>query len=79
MDRMVAPAQPPNVSGIITLPLAAQAKAKHLVLVPYSRNPGFVGRSETLEQLKSLLGHGQPSTDGTPQPRVCLYGLGGIG
>ncbi|KAK4246934.1 hypothetical protein C7999DRAFT_41647 [Corynascus novoguineensis] len=49
------------------------------VLVPYTSNSDFVGRSEILERLKWQLGHGQPSTCGTLQPRTCLYGLGGIG
>ncbi|KAL2195759.1 hypothetical protein P885DRAFT_70379 [Corynascus similis CBS 632.67] len=52
---------------------------KQIVLVPYTSNSDFVGRSEILERLKWQLGHGQPSTGGTWQPRACLYGLGGIG
>ncbi|KAH7012722.1 LOW QUALITY PROTEIN: P-loop containing nucleoside triphosphate hydrolase protein [Microdochium trichocladiopsis] len=49
------------------------------VLVPYTWNPDFVGRSDVLEKLKSQLGHGQPQSSGKQHRRVALYGLGGIG
>ncbi|GAB1311953.1 P-loop containing nucleoside triphosphate hydrolase protein [Madurella fahalii] len=50
-----------------------------IFLVPYTRNPDFVGRSHILGQLKSGFEHGQKFTDGTSQPIVAIYGLGGIG
>lgn len=49
-----------------------------IVIVPYTSNPGFVGRSEILEQLKIHLGHSQRH-GGTAQLKVSLYGLGGVG
>ncbi len=52
---------------------------EEIVLVPYTSNPNFVGRSEILEQLKSRLGHEEPQAGSKPQPRVSLFGLGGIG
>ncbi|KAK3347271.1 putative kinesin [Lasiosphaeria hispida] len=48
-------------------------------LVPYTSNLKFIGRSAILEQLRSQLRHGPHLTDGTPQPRVSIHGLGGIG
>jgi hypothetical protein len=48
-------------------------------MVPYTSNLDFVGRSEILRQLKVQLGHGPSQTSGKFQPRVSLYGLGGIG
>ncbi|KAL0931324.1 kinesin light chain [Colletotrichum truncatum] len=49
-------------------------------LVPYIENPDFIGRSQTLDQIKRLFGHEQ-QFDQSPKPRsrVALYGLGGIG
>ncbi|KAH7309524.1 P-loop containing nucleoside triphosphate hydrolase protein, partial [Stachybotrys elegans] len=47
-------------------------------IVPYPSNPDFVGRSKILQQLKDNLGHTQ-ETSGTSQPRVSVFGLGGIG
>ncbi|KAK3896550.1 P-loop containing nucleoside triphosphate hydrolase protein, partial [Staphylotrichum tortipilum] len=47
------------------------------LLVPYARNPGFVGRSDMLEKLKGQLGHRQRQTK--LHFRAALYGLGGIG
>ncbi|KAI0191514.1 hypothetical protein EV127DRAFT_428547 [Xylaria flabelliformis] len=47
-------------------------------IVPYPRNPQFVGRSEILEQLESQLSYQQPYTN-QPHCRIALYGLGGIG
>lgn len=49
-----------------------------LGIVPYPSNPDFVGRSKILEELKDSLGHKQ-GTSGTSQPRVSLFGLGGVG
>ncbi|KAI0456108.1 hypothetical protein F5B21DRAFT_502584 [Xylaria acuta] len=48
-------------------------------IVPYPKNPQFVGRSELLKQLKSWLSHREPRTNDQPHRRVALCGLGGIG
>ncbi|GKU16015.1 unnamed protein product [Fusarium langsethiae] len=48
-------------------------------LVPYSYNPDFVGRSETLELLKSQLGHIGTDTQSKTHRRAALHGLGGVG
>lgn len=50
-----------------------------IVLVPYTSNPDFVGRSSILDQLKDVLGHGLAQAIGTSHPRASLYGLGGVG
>ena len=51
------------------------------VIVPYSSNPDFIGRTEILEKLKVQLGHtdGEHASKRTSQGRAGLYGLGGIG
>jgi hypothetical protein len=43
-------------------------------MVPFFRNPDFVGRKDTLDQLESLL-----RPEGDDQRRAALCGLGGIG
>ncbi|QPC71750.1 hypothetical protein HYE68_002502 [Fusarium pseudograminearum] len=48
-------------------------------LVPYSYNPDFVGRSGTLEVLKSQLGHTGTGTESKAHRRAALHGLGGVG
>jgi len=48
-----------------------------VVLVPYTCNPDFVGRSDILEKLNDQLGHRQLQTKS--HLRAALYGLGGIG
>ncbi|KAK3896357.1 hypothetical protein C8A05DRAFT_20645, partial [Staphylotrichum tortipilum] len=48
-----------------------------VVLVPYTCNPDFVGRSDILEKLKDQLSHRQLQTRW--HLRAALYGLGGIG
>jgi hypothetical protein len=45
-----------------------------LFMVPYFRNPDFVGRKDTLDQLQVLF-----SPNGDDQRRAALCGLGGIG
>ena len=45
-----------------------------IVVMPYSSNPDFIGRSKILAAIKESLN----ATHGT-QGRVALYGLGGIG
>src|SRR6187431_1230871 len=45
------------------------------VIVPYTSNPDFIGRSGILEQLRSQLRHGSHLTDNTSQPRVSIHGL----
>lgn len=47
-------------------------------LVPYTSNPGFVGRLEILNELKDQLGHTQQKSS-TSQARASLHGLGGTG
>jgi hypothetical protein len=49
------------------------------VLVPYTRNAEFVGRSSILEKLKEHLGPRSHQKAMTAQPRAALFGLGGIG
>jgi hypothetical protein len=49
------------------------------VLVPYTRNAEFVGRSSILEKLKEHLGPRNHQGAMTTQPRAALFGLGGIG
>ncbi|EKJ67737.1 hypothetical protein FPSE_12108 [Fusarium pseudograminearum CS3096] len=48
-------------------------------LVPYSYNPDFIGRSGTLEVLKSQLGHTGTGTESQAHRRAALHGLGGVG
>jgi hypothetical protein len=45
-------------------------------MVPFFRNPDFVGRKNTLDQLENLLTPKDASDD---QMRAALWGLGGIG
>jgi hypothetical protein len=45
-----------------------------LFIVPFPRNPDFVGRKNTLDQLENLL-----SPEGDDQRKAALCGLGGIG
>jgi hypothetical protein len=49
-----------------------------VVIVPYRRNPDFVGRHSILEQIKEQFGHGKHRSDSF-RSRVALYGLGGVG
>ncbi|KAI8168729.1 hypothetical protein K4K49_012692 [Colletotrichum sp. SAR 10_70] len=52
-------------------------------IVPYSKNPDFVGRNHILDDLKRGLDHRSLSTQSkgkaNARPRLCLYGLGGVG
>ena len=48
------------------------------VIVPFTSNPGFVGRSDTLEKLQTRFSFGERERT-TSQTRVALFGLGGIG
>ncbi|KAK3896546.1 hypothetical protein C8A05DRAFT_48439 [Staphylotrichum tortipilum] len=57
--------------------LPGSSSASKDLLVPYTCNPDFVGRSNILEKLKDQLGHRQPQTKW--HLRAVLYGLGGIG
>ena len=43
-------------------------------MIPYVRNPGFVGREHILDQLAKRI---MPL--GKAHSRVALYGLGGVG
>jgi hypothetical protein len=45
-------------------------------MVPFFRNPDFVGRKDTLDQLENLFGN---ASKGDDQRRAALWGLGGIG
>uniref|UniRef100_A0A8H7N403 Nucleoside phosphorylase domain-containing protein n=1 Tax=Bionectria ochroleuca TaxID=29856 RepID=A0A8H7N403_BIOOC len=47
-------------------------------IIPYTKNPDFVGRSEILDWLTGQLKFTQ-ETSGLVQTRVALYGLGGTG
>lgn len=51
----------------------------NLVLVPYNKNPDFVGRAGVLTELKEQLGFGQRPGGVGSRSRVSLYGLGGVG
>ena len=48
------------------------------VIVPYTSNPGFVGRSDILEKLKKHFDYGQHERR-ISQARAALFGLSGIG
>ncbi len=47
---------------------------KHFASLPYDRNYGFVGRKGVIDSLEGALHSPYPG-----QPRVVLYGLGGVG
>jgi hypothetical protein len=49
------------------------------VLVPYTSNPGFVGRLDILDKVKNALRPSLQHKQSTSQARVALFGLGGIG
>ncbi|RKK12797.1 hypothetical protein BFJ66_g2646 [Fusarium oxysporum f. sp. cepae] len=48
-------------------------------LIPYTINPGFVGRSEILYLLKSQLGDAESQSQSKGHRRAALHGLGGVG
>ncbi|KAL5588577.1 hypothetical protein FOBRF1_015105 [Fusarium oxysporum] len=48
-------------------------------LIPYTINPGFVGRSEILYLLKSQLGDAESQPQSKGHRRAALHGLGGVG
>jgi hypothetical protein len=54
-------------------------KLKTTAIVPYTSNPGFVGRADILEKLKDHLGYGRQHERVACQTRAALFGLGGIG
>lgn len=45
-----------------------------IVMVPYSRNPGFVDRNPIIQQLRDHIGG-----VGKFHSRMALWGLGGVG
>ena len=45
-----------------------------LFMMPFIRDPGFIGREDALNQLENLL-----SPNGDDQRRAALWGPGGIG
>lgn len=49
-----------------------------LGIIPYTKNPDFVGRSDILNWLAGQLKFTR-ETSGLVQTRVALYGLGGAG
>lgn len=53
--------------------------ASAVCLVPYTSNPDFIGRSDILGKLTDALGFGPTRTNPTAQPRLALFGLGGVG
>ncbi|KAK2801756.1 hypothetical protein FQN51_005121 [Onygenales sp. PD_10] len=58
------------------------SKAEHdpdNALFPYPSNPGFIGRSATIDKLKKLFIPAFAQTGITYQVRAGLFGLGGIG
>ncbi|KAF4921131.1 Kinesin light chain 3 [Colletotrichum fructicola] len=66
--------------GDVIISKSIVQKAQQGVLVPYNANPDFVGRSETLHQMKRLFGHElHVDQAARPRPRIALYGLGGVG
>lgn len=52
---------------------SGQKKEKRHCMLPFARNPRFVGRQQEIDHLESLIFHGSPPT------KVAIYGLGGIG
>ncbi|KAH7153569.1 hypothetical protein EDB81DRAFT_791617 [Dactylonectria macrodidyma] len=48
-------------------------------IVPFARNPDFVGRSDILDALKSKLRHPEPARNRGRQQTAVLYGEGGFG
>lgn len=58
--------------------IATPAK-ESLILVPYSKNPDFIGRFEILENIKQEFGLGLQQGPVQSRRRVSLYGLGGVG
>ncbi|KAK2812978.1 hypothetical protein FQN50_000999 [Emmonsiellopsis sp. PD_5] len=62
-------------------PLNLSSAETHLLLivVPYPSNPGFIGRSATLDKLKERFGPAFAQNGITYQVRAALFGLGGIG
>lgn len=49
----------------------------NLVLIPYNRNPDYIGRSLILETIREIFGYSK--SEAARQPRVSLFGLGGVG
>lgn len=48
--------------------------------MPFSKNDSFVGRSEIIQKLKTILRHLPDNSNTYPiHQRAALYGLGGIG
>jgi hypothetical protein len=50
-----------------------------IVIVPYTSNADFVGRSSIMERLREMLSPSHCRKEMTHQVRVALHGLGGIG
>ncbi|GKT71039.1 kinesin light chain [Colletotrichum tofieldiae] len=48
-------------------------------LVPYNKNPDFVGRTGALDHLKRQFGHDQQRDAVNARSRIALHGLGGVG
>lgn len=67
------------VNQTISKQYQALLKLETIVLVPYTSNPGFVGRVDILEKLKTRLGPMHQPNGATVQARAALFGLGGIG
>ncbi|KAK0379361.1 hypothetical protein CLIM01_03287 [Colletotrichum limetticola] len=60
--------------------LIEQVKQVETILVPYIKNPEFVGREEILNRIAQLFGDTQTSSvTAKLRSRVALHGLGGVG
>lgn len=67
------------VNETISRQCQALLRLETIVLVPYTSNPGFVGRVDILEKLKTRLDPMLRPDGATIQARAALFGLGGIG
>ncbi|KAK2789171.1 hypothetical protein FQN53_002396 [Emmonsiellopsis sp. PD_33] len=68
-----------NVPGKAEYSNRLERADRTAVIVPYPSNPGFIGRSATLDKLKERFGPAFAQNGITYQARAALFGLGGIG
>ncbi|KAK2794333.1 hypothetical protein FQN52_008691 [Onygenales sp. PD_12] len=69
----------PNTSSVVLQQEETSLQEKTYFIVPYPSNPGFIGRSATLDKLKERFGPAFAKNGITYQARAALFGLGGIG